>query len=222
MHRRSFLALSVAAPAALLLSGGLVSALWPPAEARADGVTDALDKIAAARASLKTLVAPFTQVRTIGLLGTDVTSTGEATVVRPDKLRWEVFAPDATTYWVLPEGLYMQSGSNQKAVKAPPNAGSLGSVLGDVLLFVGGDLRKLSDRYDLTVKSMDGGVSLEARPKKDETKKIVSRVELKTTPDLWAVSRFVIEEASGDKSVITFGEAKRDGTVDPSKLKPPV
>lgn len=195
--------------------------LFAPGEARADGVTDALDKIAAARASLKTLVAPFTQVRTIGLLGSDVTSTGEVTVVRPDKLRWEVYPPDATTYWVLPEGLYMQSGSN-KAVKAPPNASSLGGVLGDVLLFVGGDLRKLADRYDLTVKSTDGGVGLEARPKKDETKRFVSRVELKTTPDLWAVSRFVIEEASGDRSVITFGEAKRDGTVDPSKLKPPV
>lgn len=217
MHRRSFLALSVAVPTALWL--GLP--LFEPGEARADGVTDALEKIAAARSSLKTLVAPFTQVRTIGLLGSDVTSTGEVTVVRPDKLRWEVRPPDEMTYWVLPEGLYMQSGS-QKAVKAPPNAGNLGGVLGDVLLFVGGDLRKLGDRYDLSVTSTDGGVGLEARPKKDDTKKILSRVELKTAPDLWAVSRFVIEEASGDRSVITFGEAKRDGAVDPAKLKPPV
>lgn len=213
MHRRSFLALSLAVPAGL--------AAWR-VEARADGVSDALDKIAAARSSVKSIVSPFTQVRTIGLLGSEVTSKGEATVVRPDKLRWEVSPPDALVYWVLPEGLYMQSGSSAKAVKAPPNAGHLGGVLADVLTFVGGDMRKLADRYDLSVDSTDGGIGLTARPKSDETRKVLSRVQLKTTPDLWAISRFAIEEASGDTSVITFGEAKRDTAVDPAKLKPPL
>ncbi|MFO0618280.1 MAG: outer membrane lipoprotein carrier protein LolA [Polyangiaceae bacterium] len=211
MHRRSFLALSLATPAALVTGPAL-----------ADGVTDALDKIAAARASVKTIVAPFMQVRTIGLLASDVASNGEVTVVRPDQLRWDVSPPDAITYWVLPEGLYMKSSSSSKAVKAPPNAGNLGGVLGDVLLFVGGDLRKLADRYDLRVTSTEGGVGLEAKPKSDETRKVVSRVELKTTADLWAISRFTIEEASGDRSVVSFGEAKRDTSVDPSKMKPPV
>lgn len=211
MRRRAFLSLSLSVPAALVAPAAL-----------ADDATDALDRIAKARADVKTIVAPFTQVRTIGLLASDVTSTGEVTVVRPDKLRWEISPPDGITYWVLPEGLYMQPSSSAKAVKAPPNTGDLGGVLGDVLLFVGGDLRKLTDRYELSVKSTDGGVGLEARPKREETKKVLSRIELKTTPDLWAISRFVIEETSGDRSVITFGTAKRDVTVDASKLKPPL
>lgn len=213
MRRRSFLALSLSlgVPAALTASG-----------ARADEVTDALDRIATARAGVKTIVAPFTQVRSIGVLASDVTSTGEVTVVRPDKLRWEVSPPDGITYWVLPEGLYMQTSSSAKAVKAPPNAGDMGGVLGDVLVFVGGDLRKLQDRYDLSLKSTDGGIGIEARPKSAETRKVLARVELKTTADLWAISRFVVEEASGDKSVITFGTAKRDVNVDPAKLKPPL
>lgn len=217
MRRRSFVTLTLSAAVALAMAGALTVGT-----ARADDIGDALDRIAAARAGVKTIVAPFTQVRSIGVLASDVTSTGEVTVVRPDKLRWEVSPPDGITYWVLPEGLYMQTSSSDKAVKAPPNAGDMGGVLADVLVFVGGDLRKLRDRYDLTLKSTDGGVELEARPKSAETRKVLSRVELKTTADLWAISRFVVEEASGDKSVITFGAAKRDVTVDPAKLKPPL
>ena len=210
--RRRLLLASIAAPAAF----------GTPLAAYADDVSDALDKIAAARASLKTLVAPFTQVRQIGLLASEVKSTGELTLVRPDKLRWEILPPDSVTYWILPDGLYMRSGSHDKAVKAPPNAGKFGAVLGDILAFTGGDLKKLGDRYDLSVPSKDGGITLVAVPRAADLKKIVSRIETKTNADYWGVSRVTIEEASGDKSVIDFGPAVRDGTVDASKMKPPV
>ena len=210
--RRSFLAASALAPVAIAV----------PSVALADDVSDALDKISSARASLKSIVAPFSQTRTIGLLANDVKSTGELTLIRPDKLRWEIFPPDAVTYWILPDGLYMRSSSSPKAVKAPPNAGKFGAVLGDILAFTGGDLKKLGDRYDLSVPSKDGGITLVAIPKAPELRKVVSRIETKTTADLWSVARVVIEEASGDKSVIEFGPATRDGNIDPAKMKPPV
>ncbi len=35
--------------------------------------------------------------------------------------------------WILPSGLYMKTASSDKAVKAPPNAGKFGAVLGDIL-----------------------------------------------------------------------------------------
>ena len=72
--------------------------------ARADAVSDTLADITRARASLKTLVASFTQERTIGLLATAVKSDGEMSLVRPDRLRWELKPPDAVTYWITPEG----------------------------------------------------------------------------------------------------------------------
>ena len=97
MQRRSFLM-------GLAACGGALSTAGVAGRARADEVGDALAEITRARASLKTLVAPFTQERSIGLLATAVKSDGEMTLVLPDRLRWELKPPDAITYWITPEG----------------------------------------------------------------------------------------------------------------------
>ena len=65
MHRRSFLV-------------GLTT-LAAPRLARADDLDAVLADIAKARGAMKTLVAPFTQERTIGLLATVVKRKGEMT-----------------------------------------------------------------------------------------------------------------------------------------------
>ncbi|MFO0673296.1 MAG: hypothetical protein U0235_27395 [Polyangiaceae bacterium] len=44
----------------------------------------------------------FTQERTIGLLATKVKSTGTPALARPDRLRWELAAPDSVVYRVAP------------------------------------------------------------------------------------------------------------------------
>src|SRR5262245_60475948 len=95
LPRRAFLSFFPALGGALAFGGA----------ARADEVADALADIAKARAGLQTLVGGFTQERTIGLLATAVKSEGEMTVVRPDRLRWELRPPDAIVYWIGPEGL---------------------------------------------------------------------------------------------------------------------
>ena len=86
--------------------------------AHADAVSDALAEITKARASVKTLVAPFVQERTIGLLATSVKSEGEMTLVRPDRLRWELKPPDAITYWITPEGFAFATASGSAARSA--------------------------------------------------------------------------------------------------------
>jgi outer membrane lipoprotein-sorting protein len=215
LPRRRILSLALGLPA-LALGASLL-----PGTARADDVKAALDDLAKARSSLKTLVASFVQTRQIGLLATEVKSKGELTLVRPDKLRWELLPPDATTYWIIPSGVYFRSGSTGKATKAPAGAGAMSLVLADIMTFLGGDLTTLSSRYDLSVPSRDGGITLVAVPKSAELKKVLARLEIKTTPELWCMSRVVMDEATGDKSVIEFGKNERDVTVDPRKMEPP-
>ncbi len=211
MNRRSFLAATAAAAGALGI--GL--------PARADDVSDVLAQITRARAGLKTLVATFVQERTIGLLATTVKSDGELTLVRPDRLRWELKPPDAVTYWVGPEGFAFAT-PNGSASAGKGAAGRFGAVLGDLLIFLGGDLEKLRGRYDLSVPSREGGgVVLVARPRADEVKKHVKRLELAAGPDLWGIKRVVIEEQSGDESVIAFTRIDRDAKVDPARMAPP-
>jgi len=210
LPRRTFLA--------ILPALGLAAAM--PGEARADAVSDALTDIAKARAGLKTMVAPFTQERTIGLLATAVKSEGELTLVRPDRLRWELKPPDAITYWVTPEGLAFSTPSGGAAV-GKGAAGKFGAVLNDLMTFLGGDLEKLRARYDITVPSREGGIVLRAEPKADDVKKHVKALTLSIGPDFWSVRTVVIEEHSGDKSVITFGKVARDVPVDAAKMIPP-
>ena len=203
---------------ASLFAFGLISAAGR--DAAADAVSDVLADIEKARASLKTMVAPFTQERTIGLLATAVKSEGELTLVRPDRLRWELKPPDAITYWVTPEGLAFST-STGGASLGKGAAGRFGAVLQDLMIFLGGDLSKLRARYDIAVSSKSDGVVLKAEPKAPDVKKHVKSLTLSVGPELWTVRSVVIEENNGDKSVITFGKAVRDSKIDPAKMTPP-
>ena len=213
MDRRHFLAaLAAVSAASATLSFGI--------PARADDVSDALTRIARARASLKTLTVPFTQERTIGLLASTVKSEGELTMVRPDRLRWELKAPDAVTYWITPEGFSYATASGGASV-GKAAAARFAAVLGDLTALCGGDLESLRKRYDLSVPSTSDGIVLLASPKADDVKKHIKSLELLTTPDLTDLRRITIEEKNGDRSVITFGKAVRDAAVDPAKMAPP-
>src|SRR4051812_43191984 len=205
MNRRSFIANVAAA------GGGLALAIMgAEGVASADEVTDTLAEITKARASLKTLVGSFTQERTIGLLATSVKSEGELTLVRPDRLRWELKPPDAITYWVTPEGLAFSTPAGGGASVGKGAAGKFGAVLSDLMTFLGGDLERPRARYDIPVPSREGGLTLRAAPKADDVKKHVKALTISIGPDLWGVRSVVIEENTGDKSVITFGKAARD------------
>ncbi|MEO7331440.1 MAG: outer membrane lipoprotein carrier protein LolA [Minicystis sp.] len=208
--RRHFLAALGAAGATLAL----------PRFARADEVSVALAEIAKARASLKTLVASFTQERTIGLLATVVKSEGELTLVRPDRLRWELKPPDGITYWITPEGFGYASSSGSASV-GKDAAKRFGAVLSDLGTFLGGDLELLRKRYDLSASSTSEGLELVAHPLADDVKKHVKQVELSVAAERWSMRRVTIAENNGDKSVITFGKVARDVKVDPAKMELP-
>lgn len=213
MDRRTFLHVA-AAGAALGLTGA------HPRVAGAEGYSPEL--ITRARAGLKSAVARFTQVRTVGLLATDVKSQGTMTVVTPDRLRWDLAPPDAVTYWIGPEGIAYRT--EKGVVKAGKEAaGRFGAVLTDLLVFLGGDLAKLEARYAVRIPSRekDGALNLVAEPRTDEVKKLVRVVRVQTTPELWSVRRVEIEEAGGDATVLEFGPAQRDPRIDPATMRPP-
>ncbi|HTJ84909.1 MAG TPA: outer membrane lipoprotein carrier protein LolA [Polyangiaceae bacterium] len=205
-HRRAFL-LGTSALAVAIVSGR---------DARAG---DPLGDVTRAREGMRSLVAKFEQTRVIGLLAQPVTSKGELTVVPPTDLRWELFAPDATVYWINKDGAFVKSGSSGKATRAP--SGSFGAVLSDMMTFIAGDMKKLESRYALdAAANADGSVKIVAKPKSADLEKIVRRIELVTNTDKWGVARVVIEEASGDSSTIVFEKNVRDAKVDAAKMKP--
>ncbi len=81
--------------------------------------------------------------------------------------------------------------------------------------------RRRAARYDFTATRKPEGIVLLARPKAEDVKKYVTSLELATGPEPWTVSRVVIEEKNGDRSVIRFSTFARDVPVDPERMRPP-
>jgi outer membrane lipoprotein-sorting protein len=188
--------------------------------ALADSVDDALKEMAKARKDITTLKADFKQVRQIGLLASEVHSSGKMWLVRPDRLRWELAPPDAVIYWIGPEGIAVKTGDGVTKI-GKTAAGKLGAVLEDLLVLLGGDLAKLRKRYELSVERPEGKLVLSARPKDAELKKQVALLRMTADSSLWRVESMVIEETSGDNSRITFRSYVKNEPIDPAIMKPP-
>jgi hypothetical protein len=191
-----------------------------PRTSRAQGtLDDLLARIMRARAPVRTLRGPFTQTRTIGILSTDVRSTGTMTLVRPDRLRWELGAPDDVTFWVLPEGLAYRSAHGEG--RMPAASARLGGALDDLRTLFGGDLARLRERWDLRVVRDDAtGAELEATPHPGAGGTLRS-LRMALTPDLVRPTRALLVEGPRDKTVIDFGALAVNDPVDDAVMRPP-
>lgn len=208
--RRAFLGGALATTGALLL----------PRTAHAEPELDeVLRRIARARASLKTLVGPFTQLRKIGLLSSAIRSTGTMMLVRPDRLRWELAAPDEITYWITPEGLAYKSKSGEGRVQG--TTARIAASLDDLRIVLGGDLALLRSRYELKlIPTSDETVAFEATPKSAAVTRIKS-IGFALASDLVRPIRATLIEGVRDRAEILFGDLKRDVAVDPALMRPP-
>lgn len=213
MNRRTFLA-----------AAGALLAFGRRADAEGAPLDDLLARIARARASVKTLVGPFTQVRKIGLLAAEVRSQGTMTLVFPDKLRWELAPPDEVVYWITRDGLAYRSRSGQGRLSndAQTAAGvRVGTALADLRTVLGGDIAKLRPRFDLkTVSTDDGTAAFEAVARASAGSRI-QRISFALAADLVRPVRATIAEGPRDVTNITFGALKVDAPVDPAAMRGP-
>ena len=200
------------------LGGSVVGLLIPRAAFAGDSLDDLLVRIARARAPVRTMQGPFTQTRTIGLLATDVRSTGALILVRPDRLRWELAAPDDVTFFVGPEGLSYR-GAHGSGSQLPPDARIAGA-LDDLRTLLGGDLTRLRERWDLKLLRDDAsGAELEATPRTTAPSPLRS-MRLALARDLVRPTRALLVEGPRDRTVIDFGALVVDAPVDPAKMRP--
>ena len=188
----------------------------------AAGAADLLARIGRARASMRTLQGPFIQTRTIGLLATDVRSTGTLALVRPDRLRWSLAPPDDITFWVGPEGLAYRSAHG--AGRLPATSGRFAVALQDLHDLLGGDVSRLAERWSLTVLRDDSsGAEIEALPLVPDASgpSLPRRLRFALAPDLVRPTRFLLVEGEHDRTVIEFGELAVNAPVDEASMRPP-
>ena len=198
----------LAASAALVLTRGARAA---------DPVDDVLSRIARARAAIRTIQGPFVQTRTIGLLSTDVRSTGTLTLLRPDRLRWELGPPDDVTFWIGPEGLAYRGAHGQARVAS--GTARIAGALDDLRALLGGDPSSLRLRWALRVLRDDStGVELDAMPAGTAP---LRGLRFSLLPDLVRPARALLVEGPRDRTVIEFGSLVVDAPVDAERMRPP-
>jgi hypothetical protein len=202
-----------------LVLGSAAMALATRRALAGDSLDDLLARIARARAGLRTLQGPFTQTRTIGLLTTDVRSTGTLSLVRPDRLRWDLAPPDDVTFWMGPEGLAYRSAHGE--ARLPTSSTRAAASLEDMRTLLGGDLTQLRARWDLRLVRDDAsGAEVEGSPRADAAVPLRG-IRFVLAPDLVRPVRTVLVEGPKDRTSIEFGTIVVDGPIDPARMRPP-
>lgn len=193
----------------------LLGLLAVPITAWADALDDRLAQVTKAREKMKTLSGPFRQERTIGLLASKIASTGKLALVRPDRLLWELDAPDSVAYWIGPEGIAYKGKQGQG--RLPPN-NKISPALDDLRTLLAGDLSKLRERWDM--KEIPAkGFAFEATPKSKDVSRF-QKIELELAEDLMRPKRVVLLESARDRTDITFGDLAIDAPIDAARVRP--
>jgi hypothetical protein len=196
-----------------------VAAVLGPARVFADAVDDKLAAMMRARANAKTLVGPFTQTATVGLLRAHVQSTGTLYLQYPNRLRWELGPPDSITYWVAPEGMAYRG--LHGGGRIPPSTREQADV--DALRAVlGGDVNALRTRFDVhEVPSDTTGPAFECTPKQASQTVRLRKLTFALDADLVRPRKASIVYDDRNQSDIVFGELRRDAPIDPALLALP-
>lgn len=175
-----------------------------------------LADIAKARKGVKAMKASFTQERKLTLLATSVRSTGQMTFVAPDRLRWELAAPDDVIYWIGPEGLSYRTKSSSATV--PQGGANVAKALADLRALLGGDLSALKERY--TLSGAKGASDVEVTGAAKDPKASVKAFTLVLDKTMTVPVRATLLEGKKDSIEIVFSGAVTNPAVDPATMRP--
>jgi outer membrane lipoprotein carrier protein len=223
--RKTTVALAFAVALAGVIVGGPVRAegdAGAPAEAPArekltgEKLDVLLADVAKARKGVKTLKAAFTQERKLTLLATSVRSTGQLSFVAPDRLRWDLAAPDDVIYWIGPEGLSYRTKSSSATV--PQGGANVAKALADLRALLGGDLGSLKERYVLEGARSASDVEISGAAKDPKASVRAFTLVLDKTLTLPVKARLL--EGKKDSIEITFSNASVNTPIDPATMRP--
>jgi outer membrane lipoprotein-sorting protein len=175
-----------------------------------------LADIKTARSSVKAMRASFTQERKITLLATTVSSTGEMIYVAPDRLRWDLAAPDDIVYFIGPEGLSYKTKSSSATV--PAQGANIAKALTDVRALLGGDLSTLKERYTLSGSRSASDIEVDGTAK--DPKASVRAFQLVLDPNKVNPVRAKLLEGKSDSIDLRFGNVVLNEAIDPTKMRP--
>jgi hypothetical protein len=198
-------------------AGAILLIAWTFAAAAADSPApaDALTRIEAQLVRSPILRASFTQERSMRVLKRPLVSRGRLIAVADQGVLWQVREPHAVTVLVTADAVVEwddQGTARPMQMASSPVFRTLGDALLGVLT---GDTGKLGTLFELSPLPADRGWRLELTPKDPGLAAMITAIEIAGGR---FVEKVVIREASGDRTVITFGDFRTEpGVLDASE-----
>lgn len=175
--------------------------------------TEIAAHISAASAAIQTLECDFEQSKEVALLDAVMKSSGRLYYMAGGLLRWEYTEPYAYLFVMNGDKVMVGNGANSSVIDIRTNrmfrkiseiivSGIDGSAIGD------------TDSFGVSFAEEGDWVVVEMTPLRKDMKGFFSGIRLYFSPEDWMVGRIVLEEATGDSSVITLSGRKLNGKLD--------
>lgn len=194
-----------------LLFGRLLFVAEAPASSARE-VEELLARIQAAGKRTRTLQASFVQRRRMPMFKSEVVSKGRMVFQRPDRLRWESFAPDAAVVLMRGERAEVRIPGEAPRRLDLQEGSALGSLVGQMLVWFG--VRPASHLHRHYQVSLSGGTEpqLELRPRDPALRRRITSLKIRLGKDL-APRSVELAGSEGDRTRIEFGAVQRNQPV---------
>lgn len=185
--------------------------------------TNVLAELSRSLAATTNVVADFVQEKELSLLKRKITLTGRLAVQSPDRMAWHIKTP--VRFSLVVTGSHLQQWDEETgAVQSVPLGRN--PVFGVVSRLLrgglGGDMDSLLSDFEPRLIS-EQPLQVEFTPRETSiTGKVIRRITLTFRADRRYVDRIAIEQLDGDRTVISFGDARLNTAIDPAvwEVKP--
>lgn len=167
-----------------------------------------LKDIADKTAGIKTLFCNFRQVQEVPLLENAVVSTGKMQYLSSGKLVWKYETPKLYQLSVLEDKIVTTSDAGVKTTMLSDNP--LMAQMRELIfgLMSGNQLRETAGRFDCRISEKGGMTVVRMIPKPRQLKKLFSSMEFTFSETDSTISKVVLSDADGGRTMVTFTDKK--------------
>jgi outer membrane lipoprotein-sorting protein len=168
-----------------------------------------LRRLAAANAPHQGLTATFLQRKQMSLFRTEVITRGQVQFRRPDTLRWETFAPDASQLLVKGERAEFRLPGTKPRVIDLSQGGIVGTLVHQMLVWLGArPADDLAREYKIKLTEADARARLQLVPRQGFLAQRITSLELEFDTQL-ILRRIAVHQKDGDNTLIEFQKVTR-------------
>jgi outer membrane lipoprotein-sorting protein len=184
--------------------GALALLVLAPGNARSETMEEVLDRIAASRASIRTLTADFVQRKEIDLFSSAITSRGRLIMRPPELLIWKILEPVEALFFI-DGGMVGSRDPHTGAVQRWDMTRGRGtqSQYAWLLRILMGSIAELQESFHVEfAEDEDTLLRLRLVPRATASRTVPSEIRLGFESGRLYLREIVLRETTGDRSVI--------------------